>query len=440
MFPLLVCALQVEVQTIDGQQYRGVGVAIAQDRLILTDQEGAFTKWNKDSSTPNATTQRATDASDKTEAESLPLERVLRIDVRGEVPHSLPSTAQIWLRDGSVVCIDSLAYDGSIVRAVPAMGRSSASVTAANDGVTAPRGSLELAPWQVSAVRLSPPSPERDSQWSEIQAQQHAGDVLVIRKAPTALDYLEGVIVGIDADTLLFEFDGEKIDVPLQKLEGFLFYLSQPEPMRSPRASVTLVDGSIWRLDTVSIDGGWLQALTSGGEAVQFPLEQVKQIDLAAGKVAYLSDLEPASVEITPKFGSALQAALNRLIYAPKRDAAIGGGPLRLRDPATGAIEQFAKGLALHSRSRLEYRLAGEYRRLRGIAGMAPEINVSGAVRLQIAADQETLWDRVIRTSDGPIALDLDLTGKRRLAILVDFVDDLDVADRLNLCELRIIK
>ncbi len=432
--PLCAISLQIDVYTIDGRQLQGRAIAISQDRLVLSERADTVAARNEGGLGTEPTMDAEPTAFPNVGVKSIELDRVLRIDIRGAATSSMPPAARVWLRDGSVIRIRSLSYDGSLVRATTTRWEPNAT-DAATDGTL-----VEFAPRTIREVRLFPPTPERDGQWREILALQHAGDVLVIRKAPAALDYLEGVILEIGPERLLFEFDGEKIDVPLEKLEGFLFYEADPAPLRDPRASVALWDGSLWRLDDVSIEDGWLQATSLGGEALHIPLEQVKQIDLAAGKIAYLSDLDAVVEEVTPTLGSSLQAALNRLIYAPKIDSAAGGGPLRLRDPATGAITQYAKGLALHSRTRLEYRLAGNYRRLQGVAGIAPEISLAGAVRLRIDADNETLWDQVLRSSNGPVELDLDLTDKRRLAILVDYVDELDVGDRLNLCEIRIIK
>jgi hypothetical protein len=50
------------------------------------------------------------------------------------------------------------------------------------------------------------------------------------------------------------------------------------------------------------------------------------------------------------------------------------------------------------------------------------------------------LFDEAIRGADEPRQLDISLAGVRRLQILVDYGEDLDVGDHLNLCEARIVK
>jgi hypothetical protein len=38
------------------------------------------------------------------------------------------------------------------------------------------------------------------------------------------------------------------------------------------------------------------------------------------------------------------------------------------------------------------------------------------------------------------VSLTLDLQGVKRLTVLVDFGEDLDVADHLNLCEAKLVE
>jgi hypothetical protein len=59
---------------------------------------------------------------------------------------------------------------------------------------------------------------------------------------------------------------------------------------------------------------------------------------------------------------------------------------------------------------------------------------------LEIKGDGRQLYSGKLTGKDPPAALDVELAGVRRLVILVDFGDDLDVADHLNLCEARIVK
>ena len=63
-----------------------------------------------------------------------------------------------------------------------------------------------------------------------------------------------------------------------------------------------------------------------------------------------------------------------------------------------------------------------------------------GNVHVVISADGKTLLETDVKGTDKPRLVDLDVTGRRQLQILVDFGGDLDIADHLDLAEARLIR
>jgi hypothetical protein len=61
-------------------------------------------------------------------------------------------------------------------------------------------------------------------------------------------------------------------------------------------------------------------------------------------------------------------------------------------------------------------------------------------VRLLIRGDNDLLLDMPVSGTDAPKPIDLDLTGVRKLIILVDFGDRASLGDHLDLCNARITK
>jgi len=100
----------------------------------------------------------------------------------------------------------------------------------------------------------------------------------------------------------------------------------------------------------------------------------------------------------------------------------------------------YRRGLALHSRSELDYRLPGEFSRLLAVAGIDDRVRPGGNVRLVIRGDGRVLFDETIRGADEPRPLEIDIAGVKRLQIVVDYGEDLDVGDHLDLCEARMVK
>jgi hypothetical protein len=120
--------------------------------------------------------------------------------------------------------------------------------------------------------------------------------------------------------------------------------------------------------------------------------------------------------------------------YAPRMDQNLSSKPLQLDKT------RYPKGVSLHSRTELVYRLPGRFSRFKAIAGIDDEVAPNGHVRLVIRGDDQVLFDGPIAGGDKPKSLDLDIGGVKRLTILVDFGEKLDVGDHLDLCLARISK
>jgi hypothetical protein len=86
------------------------------------------------------------------------------------------------------------------------------------------------------------------------------------------------------------------------------------------------------------------------------------------------------------------------------------------------------------------YRLPAGFRRLSAIAGIDPATSASGNVRLQVYGDDRALLEADIAGNEPPRTIDLDIAGVKRLKLVVDYGQNLDTGDWLNLCDARIIK
>jgi hypothetical protein len=177
-----------------------------------------------------------------------------------------------------------------------------------------------------------------------------------------------------------------------------------------------------------------LEWTTPTGLSVSQPLERIAKIDFSAGKLVYLSDLKPDSVVWTPYFGTSKRLLAMEQFYGPRYDRNFESGPLRL-----GGIE-YPKGLALHARTEIVYRLPAGYTRFQAVAGIDDAMKPGGKVRLAVRGDDQVLLEIAVAGGDPPKPLDLDVTRVRRLTIVADFGESVGEGDHLLLCNARLSK
>ena len=94
----------------------------------------------------------------------------------------------------------------------------------------------------------------------------------------------------------------------------------------------------------------------------------------------------------------------------------------------------------MRSRTELIYRLTDKFRAFHALVGIDDRVRDRGNVDLRILGDNKELFSKRITGRDDPLPIALDIQGVRRLTIVVDFGEESDIADHLNLCNARITK
>jgi hypothetical protein len=264
---------------------------------------------------------------------------------------------------------------------------------------------------------------------------------MVIRRKDDSIQPVEGIVRNVSAERIGFQIDGETVPVSRAKVDGVIYYHAAGRKLPRPLCFVEDVTGQRLAAVGATLAGDHLQLQTVCGLKLRRPLRVLSRLDFSAGKVQFLSDLKHELVRYTPYVGPATQAQIRR--RRPRNDCSLDGRTLELRFPEKDDAAEplaYAKGVSLHSRTLLVYRLPGRYRRFRAVAGIDPAMAGRGHVRLVVAGDDKELLSTVLAGSKDPVTIDVDITGVTRLKILVDFGENRDDADRVHLCDARVIQ
>ncbi len=387
---LTAAAPAVEIETVDGKPVTGTLLDLSAQGVKLSTAQGP-----------------------------VPIEFAKLTGITPKVPPSAgAATAGVWLE-----LVDGSSLVGSAYTAADGRAR----ITVAGGGV------LEVPTRDIQWVRLQPQSEAVAAQWSRIRGAEPKGDLLIVKKGDT-LDYHSGVLRNVTDQSVQFELEGEMLPVGRGKVHGLAYRHPAGRELPEAVCSVTEASGSVWSVQSIATAGENLQWTTVTGLKVTRPLAAVKRIDFSRGKIVYLSDLEPESVSWTPYVGLGKEFPARAEFYAPRRDRSRDAGPLQL-DGKT-----YAKGLALSSRTLVVYRLPSRYSRLTATVGIDDRVRPRGHVRLVIRGDDRVLLETAVAGAEPAKPIGLDVTGVRRLSVLVDFGEDLDIADYLDLCDARLVK
>lgn len=380
---------QFEVQTLDGTSPVGSLVELTPEKLALDASDGRIT---------------------------VETEKVLSISAKQKPSGARYATRVIVeLIDGSTICGRQYVTRGS---------RATITLTD-GEAIEAPTNVVRTVQLQQEAGALA-------VEWTRLLGLKADTDLLMIRKGET-IDYHKGVLHDVAEDTVTFDVDGELLPVKRSKVFGFVYRHGNEAELPAIVCRVSDAADSRWSAQSLVL-AEKLQWTTPTGLRVAEPVDQIVQIDFSGGKMAYLSDLKPDSVRWTPFFGAGKPLPSVEQFYAPRFDRNFESAPLQL-----GGVN-YRKGLALHSRTELVYRLPDRFSRFRAVVGIDDTVRPGGKVRLVIRGDDKELLDTSIAGSDAPRPVDVELSGVRRLTVLVDFGDGLSTGDYLLLCNARLCK
>ncbi len=301
--------------------------------------------------------------------------------------------------------------------------------------------------WPLSAVRgvlVDPPwEPlRRDRLLDTIRSAQGAEDQLRLDNedliAGTLKSWREAPDAAADRPaTITLATKGRDLQVSADTvvaliLNPALVRLSKP---REGVVDMGFRDGSLLRVTKVATAGATTRLTLPGALELELATDVLcRELTLlrpSGNRVVYLSDLPPIGYKHIPLLESP---------WPLQPDRSTAGGRLR----HGGHV--FSKGLGMHSTSRVAYDLDGQYRRFQAEVAVDDDAGLRGAVTVRVLfEDVQGQWQRafesaVVRGGAPPLPIAVDVTGVKRMALIVDFAERGDLLDHADWLNARLIK
>jgi hypothetical protein len=289
---------------------------------------------------------------------------------------------------------------------------------------TSPPSTLEIPLEFVRAIVLAQPAQQTERR--QLQRQwglPRSGTDRLVLKNSAAID---GELSGLDGSNILLETALGPVSTPRSDVVAVTLNAALASPMPPPVDFSVLLceDGSrITLRDAVVDESGTLSGTALFGGEISLPLRQTTSLQLFSERVQPLVEREPAEYQFTPFLNGEAPLVVNRNVQ---------GGPLCLR----GA--RCATGLGVQSRSEVTYELGDDgWTRFSTTIGIDDAADGQGHAVFRVSVDGKTIYDSGdVRGSDGPIEVGpLDVSGGRRLTLIVDFGRRGSVRDIADWCD-----
>lgn len=240
-------------------------------------------------------------------------------------------------------------------------------------------------------------------------------------------DVVKGIIAEIAVTSVSIQRNGgETIEVPMESISRIVLASAGGESTTAARSfRVTLSDGTSITSPVVQLDGSRLLVQAFGGRQA-IPVAAVKSVEQVNGPVVWASGLTPLEEVQTPYHGDRPRKS--------QRNATVLGQPIRF------ASQSFARGIGVHSFSRLTYTVDPSYHVFRtqyAIDGELPYADVTVRIKLD---DKVVHEQKNVRAGKLSSVVSFEVTGAKTLTLEADYGENYDVQDRLNWIEAAFLR
>ncbi|BBM82698.1 NPCBM/NEW2 domain-containing protein [Candidatus Uabimicrobium amorphum] len=260
-------------------------------------------------------------------------------------------------------------------------------------------------------------------------ANSSENDVLYFKSG----DVMRGIIEQFGQDFVEIEHEqlGKRKEL-FSKLNRVSFAALEPLEKQEFSTNIVGFDNSNLSGNIEDINGGIISLKTVMQDTLRIPLSKVRFMFFKNGRFVYVSDLPEKKLRTryVPYFPNM------KIDNVVKRDQSYGGKPLRIRG------QRFFKGLGVISKTEINLRLNGKFKKFRCYAGVDDEIAerykkqsnfLGGSVVFRILLDGKTAYQsNIVYHFSKPISIDLNVANKNSMTLVVDFGDNAHVNDYAN--------
>ncbi len=340
--------------------------------------------------------------------------------------------------------VDRSAQPGQVATAAAAVAPASAEVYLADSGHlqgevtelnlesltlrTAWKGDIQVPLLRVKGIWFgnAPPAGAR-ADFNKQLAAPISDDVLFVVAPDKTAAQIQGGVQGLSDGKLNLRFDGADRSVSKDRLLG-LVLSAHPKipPVTTPFEMFLFTSGDEISGRWLALSEGQLEIETLWQSRLKLPVSEISEIRSRNGRLTFLPDLDPVSVEEVSYFGR---------VIPWRRDQGFDDAPAKVKG------KQSARCLAMHSRSVLTYALDEQFEKFKATLGFDDSAGKLGRALCRVAVDgREVFLQKDLRSDQDPQSVEVSVQGGKQLTLEVDFGEAEDVGDRIIWAEPRLFR
>jgi hypothetical protein len=222
-----------------------------------------------------------------------------------------------------------------------------------------------------------------------------------------------------------FDWEGETRRIPYDRVYAIVLARLGPAHDATGGCAVTTTDGSTITGRVAGLAEGKLAVRLHKQIALSVSWDDVQSMTVKSDRLVFLSDLKPASTQVRP---------IVTLERPPQFDRGVMGGPLSM------AGQTFDKGIGVMSRTEIAFEQPSGFDALSATIGIDDSAAERGNCQFVVLLDGREAFRRAMTGKTPPQEIRVSTAGARRVTLVVEPGDDLDLADHADWCDARFLK
>lgn len=261
--------------------------------------------------------------------------------------------------------------------------------------------------------------------WNEALQEPSEADALILLRPGNIVDRVGGVISEVKDGRVVFDLDGQTVDVAFEKLLGLIWFRKQQDRMK-PKIEIEFTDGSSIFAETLNVDQGSLTYRSIGGKDVLVPISRISLLNYASANVKWLAEVPVLSSVSDQRIEWKGESENIRKMMAPQF---VSGDK-----QATTNVSMNPEDLDLvfPSAGSFTFRVPEGFSRFRARIERSGGGNARSELTVEVWQDDQNISRLVFGTGDENAELDVPVLSAKKIILKVSSKSRLQVGSQLT--------
>ncbi len=153
-------------------------------------------------------------------------------------------------------------------------------------------GVIDLGPGSVRSALVKQLGAEARVAWNAALTEAVESDSLMVVRPGNVLDRVNGMVNEVRESKVLFDLDGQNVEVAFEKLAGIIWF-RKPLDRIKPTIRIQLNDHSTWYVESLQSSSVGIDVQTQFAKSIKLPFNKILRVDYAHANLKWLNEIEP---------------------------------------------------------------------------------------------------------------------------------------------------